>query len=64
MSLQERDMNRESSELNQKVNKEKSIMYNKYSLITRHRKAVIAGRILTILTLFTILYFTVTKLNK
>jgi len=63
MSSQERDMNRERSELNQKVNKEKSIISNKYSLITRHRKAVIAGRVLTILTLLTILYFTVTKLN-
>jgi hypothetical protein len=63
MYLQEREMNEEASEINQKVNKEKSIMSNRYSLITRHRKGVIVGRVLTILTLFTILYFTITKLN-
>ena len=61
---QEDELNKESSLLNQKINKEKSIISNRYSLIARQRKAVIAGRVLTVLTLFTILYFVLSKLKE
>lgn len=58
-----RMMKQESNNLNQKINQEKVVISSRYKLLENNRRGVIVGRILTILTLFTILYFTISKMN-
>ena len=64
MREMERELFNKLSELGGQVNEQKQVISNRYGLITRHRKAVITGRVLTILTLGTILYFVINKLNQ
>ena len=64
MYEEEKELFKVISNIGQKINTEKTLISNKYGLIKRHRKAVILGRVLTILTLATILYFVIGKLNS
>ena len=64
MYEEEKELIKVISNIGQKINTEKTLISNKYGLIKRHRKAVILGRVLTILTLATILYFVIGKLNS
>ena len=64
MREMERELFSKLSELGGQVNEQKQVISNRYGLITRHRRAVITGRVLTILTLGTILYFVINKLNQ
>ena len=63
MNTKDIEMNRELALINEKINKEKSTISSRYSYLSRHRRAIIAGRVLTVLTLITILYFTVSKMD-
>ena len=52
-------LNKEIYELNKKVNHQDSIISERYGMITRHRRALVAGRVLTVLTLISILLFVI-----